>query len=145
MRATLDQLMLVVLLLALSTAAQQGDQKPNPPPAGTPAGESSSKPQPLPTTMPDTGTYDPVSAEDDIEVGAFYMHKGDIDAAISRYKDAIRLRSNFAKPRLLLAEAYEKKHDKASALKYYKEYLEVFPKAPDAKKVQSRIDKLSSE
>jgi tetratricopeptide (TPR) repeat protein len=145
MRATIGQPVLAILLLALSTAAQQGDQKPNPPPAGPPAGESSSKPQPLPPAMPDTGTYDPVSAEDDIEVGAFYMHKGDIDAAISRYKDAIRLRSNFAKPRLLLAEAYEKKHDKASALKYYKEYLEVFPKAPDAKKVQSRIDKLSSE
>lgn len=145
MRATLGQLVLVVLLVALSTVAQQGDQKPSPPPAGPPTGESSSKPQPLPPTMPATGTYDPVSAEDDIEVGAFYMHKGDIDAAISRYKDAIRLRSNFAKPRLLLAEAYEKKHDKASALKYYKEYLEVFPKAPDAKKVQGRIDKLSSE
>ncbi len=145
MRATLGQLVLVVLLVALSTVAQQGDQKPSPPPAGPPTGESSSKPQPLPPTMPATGTYDPVSAEDDIEVGAFYMHKGDIDAAISRYKDAIRLRSNFAKPRLLLAEAYEKKHDKASALKYYREYLEVFPKAPDAKKVQGRIDKLSSE
>ena len=145
MRTLLGQLVLVVFLLALSTPAQQGDQKPSPPPAGPPAGESSSKPQPLPPPMPATGTYDPVSAEDDIEVGAFYMHKGDIDAAISRYKDAIRLRSNFAKPRLLLAEAYEKKHDKASALKYYKEYLEVFPKAPDAKKVQSRIDKLSSE
>ncbi len=145
MRTLLGQLVLVVFLLALSTPAQQGDQKPSPPPAGPPAGESSSKPQPLPPPMPATGTYDPVSAEDDIEVGAFYMHKGDIDAAISRYKDAIRLRSNFAKPRLLLAEAYEKKHDKASALKYYKEYLEVFPKAPDAKRVQSRIDKLSSE
>jgi tetratricopeptide (TPR) repeat protein len=145
MRAPLTQLVLVVLLLALSTAAQQGDQKPNPPPAGPPTGESSSKPAPLPPAAPNTGTYDPVSAEDDIEVGAFYMHKGDIDAAISRYKDAIRLRSNFAKPRLLLAEAYEKKHDKASALKYYKEYLEVFPKAPDAKKVQSRIDKLSGD
>ena len=145
MRTLLGQLVLVVFLLALSTPAQQGDQKPSPPPAGPPAGESSSKPQPLPPPMPATGTYDPVSAEDDIEVGAFYMHKGDIDAAISRYKDAIRLRSNFAKPRLLLAEAYEKKHDKASALKYYKEYLEVFPKAPEAKRVQSRIDKLSSE
>jgi tetratricopeptide (TPR) repeat protein len=73
------------------------------------------------------------------------MHKGDIDAAISRYKDAIRLRSNFAKPRLLLAEAYEKKNDKSSALKYYKEYLEVFPTAPDAKKIHSKIEKLSAE
>src|SRR5271156_4860308 len=121
MRATLGQLVLVVLLVAVSTAAQQGDQKPNPPPpAGPPTGESSSNPQPLPPTMPDTGTYDPVSAEDDIEVGAFYMHKGDIDAAISRFQDAIRARSNFAKPRLLLAEAYEKKNDKTTAVKYYK-------------------------
>jgi tetratricopeptide (TPR) repeat protein len=147
MRPALVQLALAILLLALpAAAAQQGDQKPAPPPSSAPAGESSSKPpgQPL-ATAPDTGTYDPVSAEDDIEVGGFYMHKGDIDAAISRYKDAIRLRSNFAKPRLLLAEAYEKKHDKRNALKYYKEYLEVFPKAPDAKKIQSRIDKLSNE
>src|SRR5271170_3526407 len=145
MRTLLGQLVLVVFLLALSTPAQQGDQKPSPPPAGPPAGESSSKPQPLPPAMSATGTYDPVSAEDDIEVGAFYMHKGDIDAAISRYKDAIRLRSNFAKPRLLLAEAYARKGDKASELKYYKEYLEVFPKAPDAKKIQNKIDKLASQ
>src|SRR5271156_1287264 len=147
MRIAIAQLALVLLLLALPAAAQQGDPKPSPPPAGPAPGESSSS-KPLnqpPAAMPDTGTYDPVSAEDDIEVGTFYMHKGDIDAAISRYKDAIRLRSNFAKPRLLLAEAYEKKHDKASALKYYKEYLEVFPKAPDAKKIQNKIDKLASQ
>jgi tetratricopeptide (TPR) repeat protein len=146
MRQALGQLALVVLLLALTTAAQQGDQKPSPP-AGPPPGESSSSKPPSqpPATTPDAGSYDPVSAEDDIEVGAFYMHKGDIDAAISRYKDAIRLRSNFAKPRLLLAEAYEKKNDKASALKYYEEYLEVFPKAPDAKKIHSKIEKLSGK
>src|SRR5271168_1152774 len=121
MRTALGQLALGVLLLALPAAARQNDQKPPNPPAGPAPGESSSsKPsnQP-PAAMPATGTYDPVSAEDDIEVGTFYMHKGDIDAAISRYKDAIRLRSNFAKPRLLLAEAYEKKNDKTTAVKYY--------------------------
>ncbi|HXA79035.1 MAG TPA: tetratricopeptide repeat protein [Candidatus Acidoferrales bacterium] len=147
MRPALGQLAIAILLLALPAGARQNEQKPPNPPAGPAPGESSSsKPtnQP-PATTPDTGNYDPVSAEDDIEVGTFYMHKGDIDAAISRYKDAIRLRSNFAKPRLLLAEAYEKKNDKASALKYYKEYLEVFPKAPDAKKVQNKIAKISSQ
>ena len=73
------------------------------------------------------------------------MHKGDIDAAISRFQDAIHLRSNFGKPRLLLAEAYEKKGDKIDAVKSYKEYLQVFPKAPDAKKIQNKIEKLSGE
>jgi tetratricopeptide (TPR) repeat protein len=147
MRTRAFQLALAALLVAVPISAQQGDQKPNPAPAAPGPGESSSsKPSQAPPAAPSsTGTYDPVSAEDDIEVGTFYMHKGDIDAAISRYKDAIRLRSNFAKPRLLLAEAYEKKNDKSSALKYYKEYLEVFPTAPDAKKIHSKIEKLSAE
>jgi uncharacterized protein YktA (UPF0223 family) len=45
----------------------------------------------------------------------------------------------------LLAEAYERKGDKIDALKCYKEYLQVFPKAPDAKKIQNKIEKLSAE
>jgi Tfp pilus assembly protein PilF len=145
MRPAFSRLVLVVLLLALPTAAQQTDQKPNPAP-GPSAGESSSR-RGDPPTVPkdDTGSYDPVSAQEDIDVGMYYLHKGNIDAAISRFQDAIRLRSNFAKPRLLLAQAYEKKKDKSNALKYYKEYLQVYPKAPDAKSIQNKIDKLSGE
>ena len=89
--------------------------------------------------------YDPYPAEQDLEVGLFYLHKGNVDAAIDRFKDAIQVRPNFAKPRLLLAEAYEKKGDKAEALKYYKEYLQVFPTAPDSKTVRKKIEKLSGQ
>ena len=155
----------LVALLAGAAAAQQKDQAP---PAGNSSGESSSTPNgppappadtppksddtpaaspkgaPAPPTVEGT-TYDPVTAEQDVEVGQFYMRKGDIDAAIGRFQDAIRLRSNFAKPRLLCAEAFEKKGEKREAVKYYKEYLQVFPHAPDAKKVQSKIEKLSGE
>ena len=145
MRPALIALTLFVLMFARPTAAQQKDQTP-PSSEGKSTGESSSTPNgPPPAPAADAGTYDPVSAEQDVDVGMFYMRKGDIDAAISRFQDAIRLRSSFAKPRLLAAQAYEKKGDKINAVKYYKEYLQVAPKAPDAKKVQSRIDKLSSE
>ncbi len=89
--------------------------------------------------------YNPFPAEQDIEVGMFYMHKGDVDAAIDRFLDAIQQRPNFAKPRLLLGKAYEKKHDNESAVKYYKEYLQVLPGAPDAKDVRKKIEKLSKE
>ncbi len=89
--------------------------------------------------------WDPFHAAQDIEVGTFYMDKGDMDAAISRFEDAIHLRANFAKPRQLMAEAYEKKGDKQEAVRYYKEYLKVLPNAPDAKKIQKKIEKLSSE
>jgi tetratricopeptide (TPR) repeat protein len=90
-------------------------------------------------------TYNPLPAQQDIEVGTYYLHKGDIDAAIDRFLDAIQQRPNFAKPRLLLGKAYEKKHDNESAVKYYKEYLKVLPGAPDAKEVQKKIEKLSKE
>lgn len=90
-------------------------------------------------------TYDPYHAEKAVEVGLFYMKKGDVDAAIDRFRDAIGYNANFARPRLLLGEAYEKKGDTAQALKYYKEYLEILPNGPDSKKVRSRIQKLSRQ
>ena len=90
------------------------------------------------------GKYDPLPAEKDVEVGTFYMRKGDYDAAIPRFEDAIQRKADYAKPRLLLAQSYEKKGDKPAAVKYYKAYLEVYPHAPDAKKVQEKIEKLSA-
>jgi tetratricopeptide (TPR) repeat protein len=93
----------------------------------------------------DNPAWDPFHAAQDIDVGTFYMHKGDLDAAIGRFQDAIRLRPNFAKPRLLIAEIYERRGDTSEALHYYKEYLQVFPDAPDSKKIQKKIEKLSKE
>ena len=85
------------------------------------------------------------TAEKDVEVANFYMHKGDIDAAILRLQHAIATKPSLAKPHLMLAEAYEKKDMKSQALRYYHEYLSVYPTASDAKKVQKKIDKLDAE
>jgi tetratricopeptide (TPR) repeat protein len=131
----------------------QGQQGPIPPPpsdASKPQPQESSSKHVTPgeSAVPDQPAkpdYNPLDSEKDVEVGLFYMHKGDVDAAIPRFEDAIRLRDNYAEPRLLLGEAYEKKHDKANAVKYYKEYLKVYPTAPDAKKIQEKIDKLSGK
>jgi tetratricopeptide (TPR) repeat protein len=120
---------------------QPNQGQPNKPDTGD-TGESSSKQDITPPK--DKTIYNPLPAEQDVDVGEFYMHKGDVDAAIPRFEDAIQLRPNYAKPRLLLAEAYEKKGDKFNAVKYYKEYIKVFPGAPDAKKIQKKIEKLSS-
>ncbi len=87
--------------------------------------------------------YDPVPAEKDVEVGEFYLHKGDVDAAIPRFQDAVTLKPNYAKARLLLAGAYEKKGEKATAAKCYEDYLRVFPTAPDAKKIRKKIASLT--
>ena len=102
-----------------------------------------SKPGVLPPE--DDPAWDPFHAQQDIDVGMFYLHKGDVDAAISRFEHAISLRANFARPRVLLAECYEKKGDPSEAVRYYKEYLQVLPNAPDAKKIREKIDKLSKK
>ena len=164
MRSVIIGMALAALFAAPARAQQKNQAPPAPPPSGNSSGESSSSPNgpPAPPANNSSGesssnstpkappasdltTYDPVTAEEDVEVGQFYIRKGDVDAAIGRFQDAIRLRSNFAKPRLLAAEAFEKKGDKVNAVKYYKEYLQVLPKAPDAKKIQGRIEKLSAE
>jgi tetratricopeptide (TPR) repeat protein len=114
-----------------------------PKPGTKPMPSNAAKPGVLPPE--DNPAWDPFHAAQDIDVGTFYMHKGDMDAAIGRFQDAIRLRPNFAKPRLLIAEIYEKKGDKSEAVHYYKEYLQVLPDAPDAAKVKKKIEKLSKE
>lgn len=116
----------------------QGQQKATPP-------ASSQSQKQTQADSEDAHKQDAYNAEKDIEVGTFYVHKGDLDAAIPRFEEAASLRPNYGKPRLLLAEAYEKKKEPETALKYYKEYLKVYPDAPDAKKIQKKIEKLEGK
>jgi tetratricopeptide (TPR) repeat protein len=123
--------------------SDQPDQKPDDKDSGQ--WSSSSSPSPAIKQPPqELPKYNPLPAEQDVEVGTYYMHKGDAEAAISRFEDAIQLKADYAKPRMLLAQIYEKKGDKADAVKYYKEYLQVYPHAPDAKKVHAKIEKLTT-
>lgn len=93
--------------------------------------------------------YDPVRATHDVEVGKFYMKRGDLAGAIARFKDAILYKPHYAEARLLLGEAYEKNHDPRRAIIYYKQYLEILPSTPESKKVRERIaalqDKLAKQ
>jgi tetratricopeptide (TPR) repeat protein len=120
-------------------------QPPDDPAPAKPPADASKKSKPGVLPPEDDPAWDPFHAQQDVDVGMFYLHKGDVDAAITRFEDAIRLRANFAKPRLLLAECYEKKGDPSEALRYYKEYLQVLPNAPDAKKIREKIEKLSKK
>lgn len=78
-----------------------------------------------------------------MQVAEYYVHKGDPDAAIPRLQEAIQEKPNLAKPRLMLAEIYEKKGDAPDALRCYKEYLQLFPTAADSEKVEKKIEKLN--
>jgi len=83
--------------------------------------------------------WDPYKAEKAVEIGRYYLKKGNYDAAIERFHDALRFKPKFAVPHLLLGEAYEKKGMPEEALSSYEKYLEILPNAEDSAKVQKRI------
>jgi tetratricopeptide (TPR) repeat protein len=89
--------------------------------------------------------WDPLRAEKDIEVGQYYMRKGDVDAAIDRFQDATIAKPGYAIPFRYLGEAQEKKGLKKPAIKSYRRYLDMVPHADDADKIKKKIEKLEKE
>jgi tetratricopeptide (TPR) repeat protein len=96
-------------------------------------------------SAPDQPTWDPLRAEKDLEIGQYYMRKGDVDAAIDRFQDATTSKPGFAIPYRFLGEALEKKGLKKQAIKSYQRYLDMVPRADDADKVKKKIEKLYKE
>ncbi len=84
-------------------------------------------------------------ADKDLEVGKYYMRKGDVDAAIDRFQDATEAKPGYAIPFRFLGEAYEKKGQKKPAVKAYQRYLDLYPHAEDGDKVRKKIEKLHQE
>lgn len=115
--------------------------------------QSDDPPKPKANKQTDTATknaedqpkWDPLRAEKDLEVGRYYMRKGDVDAAIDRFQDAIEAKPGYAVPYLYLGEAQEKKGWKREALKSYTRYLELYPHAEDKEKIEKKIEKLRKE
>jgi tetratricopeptide (TPR) repeat protein len=144
---------LVVGALALGSSAVARAQEPQPEPAEKPADAAPPKPKPAPKTnkdnatesAPDQPTWDPLRAEKDLEVGQYYMRKGDVDAAIDRFQDATVAKPGYAIPFRFLGEAQEKKGLKKPAIKSYQRYLDLLPHADDADKVKKKIEKLYKE
>ncbi len=117
------------------------------------AQSSSSKdtPKPKPNTdtatqnAPDQPMWDPLRAERDLQVGEFYLHKGDLDAAIDRFQDAALAKPGYAIPFRFLGEAQEKKGLRRDAIQSYTRYLDLYPHAEDKEKIEKKIEKLRSE
>jgi tetratricopeptide (TPR) repeat protein len=118
------------------------DSAPPPPPAKT---KDKQKADTATKSAPDQPKWDPLAAEKDLEVGKYYMKKGDLDAAIDRFEDAAAAKPGYAIPFLYLGEAQEKKGLKREAIKSYARYLDLYPHAEDADKVRKKIEKLRSE
>jgi tetratricopeptide (TPR) repeat protein len=125
---------------------QESSSKPADEPAAPPSKPSAKQKKDNATqNAPDQPTWDPLRAEKDLEVGHYYMKRGDLDAAIDRFQDATLAKPGYAIPFRYLAEAQEKKGLKRQAIKSYQRYLDLYPHAEDGDKVHKKIDKLYHE
>jgi tetratricopeptide (TPR) repeat protein len=125
---------------------EESSSKPaEPPPAPPPKSPAKKNKDSATQSAPDQPTWDPLRAEKDLEVGHYYMRRGDYDAAIDRFNDAIEAKPGYAVPFKFLGEAQEKKKLRKQAIKSYTRYLELFPSAEDGDKIRKKIDKLWSE
>jgi len=112
---------------------------PPPPPAASEAASTNASPK------AEAPVWDPLHASKNIEVGMFYMKKGNYEAAIDRFLDAARLQPGLAKPYLLLGEVYEKKGELDRSIGAYRKYLQLYRTAPDRATIQKKIEKLQSQ
>ncbi len=135
---------LLILVAPARSFAQDPPPTPQDKPAAPPDQPKPSKPNTANAmqSAPDQPTWDPLRAEKDMQVGIFYMHKGDLDAAMDRFEDATLAKPGYALPFRYLGEAQEKKGLKKKAIKSYMRYLDLYPKAEDKDKIQKKIDKL---
>lgn len=89
--------------------------------------------------------FDPMRAAHDVNVGKFYMKRGDLGGAIARFKDALLYKPHYAEACLLLGQAYEKSNDSGRAIAYYREYVKILPNTQESSKVRKRIAALQEK
>jgi len=158
LQKTIPLLAAVLLVFAVSTARAQDPQQESsskPPESSSkpakpnddmkPKSSAKQKKDSAAQNAPDQPTWDPLRAEKDLEVGQYYMKKGDVDAAIDRFQDATTAKPGYAIPFRFLGEAQEKKGLKRQAIKSYQRYLDLYPHAEDGDKIRKKIDKLYKE
>ena len=137
-------LLFAALPLRAQEPAPESSSKPAEPPAPKKP-DKKHKPDSATQNAPDQPAWDPLRAEKDLEVGQYYMRKGDVDAAIDRFQDATTAKPGYAVPFRYLGEAQEKKGLKKQAIASYSRYLELYPHAEDGDKIRKKIDKLRKE
>ncbi len=125
--------MIPAIFLALLLSLQQVP-KPVPQEELPPEEDAAAKPKEY--------SFNPLQAENELKVGAYYMKKGKFRAAAQRFREATLWNPTLGEAFERLGAAEEKAHEKKAAREAYAKYLEVVPDAKDAEDVRRRMKKL---
>jgi tetratricopeptide (TPR) repeat protein len=139
---------------AAKAAGNSPDQNPDQTPDQTqapkrdlPPGVSSSQSDSglsLPGSEPSAPMNDPVRAKKDIDVGEFYLKKGDYQGALLRYKEATTYDPTNVDAIFGLAETQQMLKNNAEAARNYQLYLDVVPSGPRAKQALKALKTLQA-
>src|ERR1700739_2879422 len=133
------------ILAACAAPARSQDPPASAPPPTQPQPKPKKNVDSAVNSAPDQPQWDPLRAEKDLDVGKYYMKKGDVDAAIDRFEDATVAKPGYAISFLYLGEAYKKTRKKNPAVRAYQRYLDLYPHAEDGDKIRKKIEKLNKE
>ncbi len=87
----------------------------------------------------------PMLAEQNVNIGDFYLKKKNYDAAIQRYLEAIEYQPNLIRAYEALARAYEKKGEPAKAINTYKDFIQKNPDSAKSAAFRTRLAKLEKK
>jgi tetratricopeptide (TPR) repeat protein len=103
--------------------------------------------KPPPPTIDPDWTYTSPGPAKCVEIGNAYLHKGRINAALSRFQEAVQDNPHYAPAYLGLGKVYERMKEKQKALDAYERYLDELPsakaadEASDAQRAIARLQK----
>jgi tetratricopeptide (TPR) repeat protein len=121
----------VTVLVALGWASTNlGAQSA--PPAENESSSTSQPPPVLDKSAEDGPGYYPQGAVKCVEIGRFYMRRGNYRGALSRFEEARDTDPNYAPAYLGLGKVYEKLGLKQKSLDAYRKYLDELPSDKDA-------------
>jgi tetratricopeptide (TPR) repeat protein len=136
---------------AAKEAQKESEPTPPPPPpkSDLPPGVSSSSSSSSSGDLGEAAAAlpqepDPVRAKKDIDVGGFYLKKGDYQGALQRFKDATASDPTDVNAIFGLAETQRMMKNNAEAERNYQMYLEIVPNGPKAKQALKALKELHS-
>ena len=133
----------VSLLLATALCAQSDKDKPQFKDRKAEDSKAQTQEQEPPeedeSQKPKEYSFNPLEAEKDVRVGAYYFKRGNYKAAMSRFLEATKWNPSNAEAFLRLGESEEKLKDKKAAGDAYAKYLELAPDAKDAEAIKKKL------
>lgn len=102
-------------------------------------GEPQEPPEEDESLIPQEYSFNPLQAEKELKVGAFYFKKGSYKAAARRFEEAAKWSPGYAEAYLRLGEAREKLKDRQAAREAYKKFLELAPEHQRAAEIKRKL------